>query len=299
LRAGLLAGSYLPPQEVRELRDMTRYRSTILHEIVAQKNRTDKYLQMLGFKLSNVLSDSFGTSGLSIIHYLIEHGRIPAEKVREHLWGSAIKKLDQIKLALNGELSDHQREYLRMLVDWLEAQKQHLAMVEQKIEHYAERFESAIQLIDTVPGIQQMSATLIVSEIGVDLTAFKTAAHLCSWAGLSPGNYESAGKKKATRVNKGNVYLKNILCQCAWAVTRIRNNYLATWFWKIKQRRGAKRAIVALARKILSIIYAVLSTGSVFDETNFEMIRTKQEELRKKRVIAEAKALGLELVAVS
>jgi transposase len=296
LRAGLLKKSYIPPMDIRELRDLTRYRRSILQEMTSQKNRIEKHLQQCGFKLSTFLSDIFGVSGLSIIKHLCRNGYISPDEVICHLRGTLKNKVEDIKMAVNGKMSEYQREFLDMLVGWYEKHIGQIALIEEKINRIALKFESAITLVDSIPCIERMSAIIILSEIGVNLSMFESAGHLCAWAGMSPGNNESAGKKYSTKVLKGNPYIKNVLCQCAWAATRQRNSYFNSWYWKVKQRRGAKKAIVALGRKMLAVIYALLTTGALYDESSFDRIKEKQDELRKNRIIAEAKKYGLQLI---
>lgn len=296
LRAGLLKKSYIPPMDIRELRDLTRYRRSVLQEMTAQKNRIEKYLQQCGFKLSTFLSDIFGVSGLSIIKHLCRYGYISQSEVMGHLHGTLKNKAEDIKMAVNGRMSEHQHEFLEMLVGWYEKHLEQIALIESKLDRLAQKFESAIALVDSIPCIERMSAMIILSEIGVNLSMFKSAEHLCAWAGMTPGNNESAGKKYSTRVLKGNPYIKNVLCQCAWGATRQRNSYFNSWYWKVKQRRGAKKAIVALGRKMLTVIYALLTTGTLYDESSFSRIKEKQEDLRKNKLIAEAKKYGLQLI---
>ncbi|WP_425057927.1 IS110 family transposase ISCsa3 [Sporomusa carbonis] len=296
LRAGLLNASYIPPRQVRELRDWTRYRKTIVQEMTGHKNRVEKYLQQCGFKLSTFLTDIFGQSGISLIHKLCDVGYISPDDVLSHLRGTARKKLDDIKQAVNGRLNEHERSFLSMLVRNFEQCLREIEDIEKKIMECAGKFEEAIRLVETVPGIQRLTAITIISEIGTDLNMFPTAAHLCSWAGMCPGNNESAGKKKSTRLSKGNLQLKNILCQCSWAATRNKKTYLRDWYWKLSRRRGMKKAIIALGRKLLTIIYHMLTTGELYDETRYGQAKNRHEEIRRNKLIAEAQRLGLKLL---
>lgn len=296
LRAGLLQGSFIPSEEFRELRELTRYRRSIIQEINSQKNRVEKYLQSNGFKLSTFLSDIFGVSGRAIIDYLAQHGRINADKVQAFVKGKAKSKTDDIKIAVNGKLGLHQREFLTMLLKRLDEDYLHLNIIESKIHSALASFQIQIEQLDGIPGINITAGAAIIAEISIDMSKFKTADHICSWAGLSPGNNESAGKKKSSKITKGNTYIKTILCEVAWSITRMRKCYLCSWFWKIKQRRGSKKAIIALARKLLVIIYTMLKTGSQYDECIFETVKLKQSQRHKKRIIAEAKKLGLQIV---
>jgi len=233
---------------------------------------------------------------MSIIKSLYEKGTISEDEVISHLHGAAKRKLDGIKLVVDCKLNAHQMEFLRMLVEWLAKYKEHLTEIEKKIEVKAYQFNDVIEIVCTTPCIERTSAIIIISEIGAELTKFKTAGHLCSWAGMCPGNNESAGKKKSTKVNKGNNFIKNVLCQCSWAITRHRKSFLHNWYWKIKQRRGCKKAIVALGRKLLTIIYNLITKKELFNEEHYNNTMQKQEELRKKRLMFEARKLGFELI---
>ena len=295
LRAGLLKPSYVPPREIRELRDLTRYRHKMVEDMAQQKNRVEKFLQQCGFKLSSVLTDIFGASGMAVIEKLCENGTIAPGEMLSLLHGTARAKYSEIQEAVNGRMSDHQREFLKMLVDWYKQCAKHVEEVEKKIYAYSAKYRNSIDLVCTIPGIQELSAITIISEIGVNLTMFPSAANLCSWAGICPGNNESAGKRKSSRITPGNIYIKNVLCQCAWATTRSRKTYLHDWYWKLKQRRGGKRAVIAVAHKLLSFVYYILTTNQPFNEERHLQVKEKQDEIRKKKLIAEAMRLGLKV----
>ena len=196
LRAGLLQGSFIPSEKVRELRELTRYRKNIVEEVTSQKNRIEKYLQSCGFKLSTFLTDIFGVSGRAIINHLSQYGKISSDTVQLYVKGRARIKTDDIKIAVNGKMTQHQRSFLTMLLKRLDENYEHLNMVELKIESALNSFQAQIQQLDGIPGINITAAAAIIAEISADMSKFKTADHICSWAGLSPGNNESAGKKK-------------------------------------------------------------------------------------------------------
>jgi len=296
LRAGLLTASYIPPREIRELRDWTRYRRTLVQEMTGHKNRVEKYLQQCGFKLSTFLTDIFGTSGMSLIQKLCDSGYIGSDEVLTMLRGTARNKLADIRQAVNGRLTEHERIFLSMLVRNLQQSQSEIVEVEKNITACAEKFKPTLVLLETLPAVQRLSAITIVSELGINVSMFPTAAHLCSWAGLCPGNNESAGKRKTTHITKGNPHLKNVLCQCAWAATRSKSCYLRGWFWKIKGRRGLKKAVIALSRKLLTIIWNMLTTGEIYDEARYSQIKQRQEELRKFRLMNDAAKLGMRLI---
>ncbi|MEO1769623.1 IS110 family transposase [Enterococcus sp. 665A] len=278
LRAGLLRGSFIPDKQVREFRHLTRYRKNVIREVTAQKNRIEKFLQSSGFRLSSFISDIFGASGMNIIHHLIEFGGIDRDSLDQCLKTKTRKHIDEILIAVNGQLSIHQQRFLQMLMSHLEMIRAHLKEVEQSIDQEIFAFSKQIDLLTSIPGIALTAAATIIAEIGGDMAPFKTAEHICSWAGLSPGNNESAGKRKSVAITKGNPYIKSMLCEVAWVIAGKRNSYLSTWYWKIKQRKGAKKAIIALARKLLVIIYTMLKTEAYYDETVFEQRRVATQQ---------------------
>jgi transposase len=255
LRAGLLKGSFIPEKAFRELRHFTRYRKRVISDITSQKNRIDKFLQSSGFRMSMFLSDIFGTSGRNIMRHLIAHGQIDKAGIEQCVKARARNRMDEILISVNGSLSAHQRGFLSMMLEYLEQIECHKKQVEASIDAEIEKNSKALSLLCSIPGIDVTSASAIIAEIGTDLSAFPSSEHLCSWAGLAPGNNESAGKRKSARIGKGNNYLKSMLCEISWVICGKRKLYLSGWYWRIKQRKGAKRAVVALARKLLSIIY--------------------------------------------
>lgn len=297
LRAGLLKGSFIPERPIRELRYLTRYRKSIVHDITSQKNRVDKFLQSSGFRFTAFLSDAFGVSGRNIIRHLMTHGSIDRESLDKCLKTQTRKRIDEILVALNGSLSQHQRSFLRMIFEHLESLEQHRRHVEDAIAEEIMKHEEAFSLLCSIPGIDVTAAAAIIAEIGTDMSAFSDSQHICSWAGLSPGNNESAGKRKSTHINKGNPYLKSMLCEVGWVVSGKRTLYLSGWYWRIKQRKGAKRAVIALARKLLALIYTILKTKLPYDEECFETRRKQCERKRASRMVNELQKLGYSVVA--
>jgi transposase len=195
LRAGLLQGSFIPSQPIRRLRDLNRYRKSIVEEITSQKNRIEKHLQSCGFKLSTFLTDIFGVSGRAIIDHLARVGSISPEEVDPLVKKRARNKLNDIKQAVNGNMDRLQRDFLTILLKRLDESVEHLQLIEQKIDEELLKYEQQLKQLDGIPGINKIAAAAILAEIGIDMAQFKTAEHICSWAGLSPGNNESAGKK--------------------------------------------------------------------------------------------------------
>ena len=296
LRAGLLKGSFIPDKAFRELRHLTRYRKSIVHDITAQKNRIDKFLQSSGFRFTAFLSDAFGASGRNIIRHLIQNGSIDRTALDKCLKTQTRKRIDQILVALNGSLSAHQRGFLAMAFGHLETLETHRKAVEDAITNEILKHSEALKLLCSIPGIDVTAAAAIIAEIGTDMSAFPDSQHICSWAGLSPGSNESAGKRKSAHINKGNPYLKSMLCEIGWVISGKRTLYLSGWYWRVKQRKGAKRATIALARKLLTLIYTMLKTGEPYNEDCFEQRRKRCERKRAHRMVNELQKLGYMVV---
>ena len=292
LRAGLLKGSFVPERTIRDLRQFTRYRKAIVRDITSQKNRIEKLLQINGFRLSSFLSDIFGVSGIAIMEQLVKVGRITAQSLDICLKRRARAKADEILTNMNGTLSSPQRRLLCMQLAHLRDLQDNLQEVEQDIRSGFVQFEDSLGLLKSIPGINETAAFAILAELGACMNAFPSSQHLCSWAGLAPGNNESAGKQKKQRINPGNPHLKTILCEVAWVIARQRKLYLSGWYWRLKQRTDSKRAIVALARKLLVIIYAMLKAGQPFDEQKFVERKAANEHRRVSHMVHELTKLG-------
>jgi len=292
LRAGLLKGSFVPERDIRDLRQYTRYRKALIRDITSQKNRIEKLLQSSGFRLSSFLSDIFGSSGLAVMQQLVQAGCVSEQSLKICLKGRARLKTAEILSSLNGTLSLPQRQLLKMQLAHLKDLQDNLGEIEEEIRTDFSQFEGPRDLLDSIPGIDHTAAYAILAEIGSQMSAFPTAQHICSWAGLAPGNNVSAGKKKKQRVTPGNNYLKTILCEVAWVIAAHKNQYLSGWYWRLKQRTDSKRAIIALARKLLVIIYTMLKTNQPFDERKFLERKETTNRKRVNRMVSELTRLG-------
>jgi transposase len=299
MRAGLLKGSFVPERDIRDLRQYTRYRKALVRDITSQKNRIEKLLQSSGFRLSSFLSDIFGSSGMAIMWQLVEVGYITSQSLDQCLKARARRKASDILSNLNGTLSRLQRQLLRMQLSHLRDLQENLQEVETQIRDDFIRFERPIELLDSIPGIDKTAAYAILTEIGQDMSAFPTAQHICSWAGLAPGSHQSAKKKKKQRVTHGNNYLKTMLCEVAWVLASQKKQYLSRWYWRLKQRTDAKRAIVALARKLLVIIYTMLKTDQLYNEEKFLKRKQVSEQRRVGRMVNELTRLGFTVTLAS
>jgi transposase len=297
LRAGLLKGSFVPERDIRDLRQFTRYRKALIRDITSQKNRVEKLLRSSGFNLSSFLSDIFGASGLAILGQLVQTGLITRQDLEVGLKGRARLKASEILSNLNGTLSMPQRKLLKMELAHLKDLQDNLAEVEEEIRDNFSQFEGPLSLLDSIPGIDSTAAFAILAEIGAKLDAFPTAQHLCAWAGLAPGNHQSAGKQKKQRITQGNNYLKTMLCEVAWVIAAHKKMYLSGWYWRLKQRTDAKRAIVALARKLLVIIFAMLKSNRAYDEQKFLKRKEVNEHKHISRMLHELSRLGYSVSA--
>jgi len=262
---GLLRSSFVPPKPIRELRDLTRYRRKLVESQTAERNRLLKLLETSNIKLASVATDVFGVSGRLMLRALIE-GKATTQEMANLAQKKLRKKIPELEPALEGKLEEHHRFLLRLQLDRLEAAEADLAVLEQRIQQKLQPYEAQVTLLDEIPGVDWTLAGVIIAELGVDMKVFENVSHLASWAGISPGNNESAGKRKSSRIPKGNVYLKTGLVEAATAAARTKGTYLPDKFYRLKAGLGYKRAVVAVAHKILVAIYHMLSHRVCYNE---------------------------------
>lgn len=262
---GLLRSSFVPPAPIRELRDLTRYRRKLVESRSAERNRLLKLLESANIKLASVATDVFGLSGQLMVEALIE-GKATLSAMAELAKGKLRSKIPELELALEGKLEEHHRFLLRLQRDRLQAVEKDLATLEKRIQQKLQPYAAQITLLQQIPGVDSTLAAVIVAELGVDMNVFESVSHLASWAGVSPGNNESAGKRKSSRIPKGNVYLKTALVEAANSAARSKGTYLRDKFYRLKARRGYKRAAVAIAHKILVSIYHMFSQNVSYND---------------------------------
>jgi transposase len=255
---GLLRSSFVPPKPIRELRDLTRYRRKLVESQATERNRLLKLLESANIKLASVATNVFGVSGRLMLRAMIA-GKASAQEMADLAKGLLRKKIPQLELALEGRLEEHHRFLLKLQLDRLETAEKDLAILERCIQEKLNPYAAQLTLLQEIPGVDWTLAAVIIAELGVDMSVFQTVTQLTSWAGVCPGNNESAGKRKSSRIPKGNVYLKTALVEAANAAARAKGTYLRDKFYRIKARRGYKRAAVAVAHKILVAIYHMLS----------------------------------------
>jgi transposase len=260
LAHGLVRASFVPPSDVQALRDLTRTRKQLTREKASHIQRIDKVLHAANVKLSSVLSDIMGQSGRAILDALaagIDDAQSLASLVKTRVRASR----KEIVEALRGRLSAHQRVLLRIHLGQVDAIDKAITQIDEEVGERLEPFRVAVDRLVTIPGVSEVSAAVIVSEIGFDMTRFQTSAHLISWAGLCPKNDESAGKRRSTQLRKGAPWLKTLLVQTAWCATRAKGTYLRALFLRLKSRRGPRKAIMAVAASILTSVYWMLKRG--------------------------------------
>jgi transposase len=265
VRHGLIAKSFVPPRPLRELRDLLRYRRKLIESQAAERNRLLKLLETANVKLASVASDVFGVSGRAMLKALIA-GFASAEDMAGLATGRLRRKHDELVLALEGRVEEHHRFLLAMQLRRLEAAEQDVQALDFRIGERLEPYRFEHALLMQIPGVDWVVAAVVIAEIGVDMSVFLSVHHLAAWAGVCPGNHESAGKQKSGRTRKGNVHLRTILVGAAISASHKKGSYLKDKFYRLKARRGALRAALAIAHKILVSAYHMLAKGLGYRE---------------------------------
>ena len=287
-RLGLVPGSYIPCKPIRILREFTRYRYKLTSCRSSEKNRFQNALTVCNVALDSVVSDIFGKSATSVIDYLLEQSdnSINHEEISSRLLRSLKKKSESVIESIEGyQMTESQKYRMRLVHAHMDYITSTISDIDSMIDSLVEPYENAVQLLCTIPGVDRNSAITIISEIGTDMTQFSNSKRLCCWAGLTPGNNESAGKKKSVRITRAGVYLKPTLVQVAHAAVKSNKSpYYKAKYERIMKRRGKKRAIIAVARMILTAIYHMLSTGEAWNPTDLykidmpEPLKNRQKE---------------------
>jgi len=305
LACGLIKASFVPEEDVQELRSLLRTRKQLVREQTRHVQRIGKTLAEANIKLDAVLSDIMGASGRRIIEAMIEGVRQPRKLA--DLASNRIKATPkELYDALHGRLTDHHRFLLKLhLKQWdgLEATirdidlevEARITRMDKEVKAATAPFRDLIGLLCTIPGVSKLSGTTILSEIGRDMSRFPTAGHLVAWAGLCPGQNESAGKRKPTRLRKGAPWLKTMLVQCAWAATRAKTSYYRAQFYRLRARRGPQKAICAVAASILAAIYHMIKNGTPHHDLGVDYFERRAPETKAKRLTAQLKKLGYQV----
>jgi transposase len=294
LRHGLLTASFIPPVGQRELRELTRFRSTFVRERANLINRIQKLLESANIKLASVASDVMGVSSRAMLEAIIA-GYASPEQMAELSRGKLKEKREQLSLALTGRVKPHHRFVLTELLIQIDGLDETILHFDQEIEAYCRPFEEAVTWLDTIPGVAQRTAEVIVSEIGIDMSRFPTAKHLAAWAGLAPGNNESAGKRYSSRKRKGNKPLGVALTQAANAASHTKNTYLAAQYHRLVGRRGKKRAIIAVAHSILTMSYYMIKRHEPYHELGSDYFDRQHSQTIAHRLVRRLEHLGFQV----
>ncbi|MCL1919019.1 MAG: IS110 family transposase [Peptococcaceae bacterium] len=264
---GLVLKSFIVARPFRALREYTRYYKKLVQERARQINRVEKLLQMNGFKLSSVLSNITGVSGAKILTKLADKGTLSVADIQAELDKRCKHTAEEIEYAINGVMKLTSRPLLKLQLKKIESCDKEMAEVYEHMLRLSKEHIGAIRIISSIPGMSELSAMYIIAEIGTDLTSFKTANHLAAWAGLAPKENQSADKARPSKTQKANQYVRSLMIQCAWAATKTRNTRLSLWYWRNVKRLGDKKAITAVARKLLCYVYAMLKSGALYDKS--------------------------------
>jgi len=294
LRHGLLKASFVPPLGQRELRELTRYRSTFVKERATLVNRIHKALESANIKLASVATDVTGVSGRAILQALLE-GKSTPNEMAGLAKGRMREKREELTKALEGHVKAHHRFVLTELLCQIDSLDEAIGRFDEQIVEHCRPFEESVALLDTIPGIARETAEIIVAEIGTDMSRFPSANHLASWAGVAPGNNESAGKRRSGKTTKGNHALGVALNQAANAASHTKNTYLSAQYHRIAARRGKKKAIVAVEHSILIIAYHIIQDKTPYRELGSDYFDKRRPETTAKRLVKRLEHLGFQV----
>jgi transposase len=291
LRHGLLQPSFIPDRPQRELRELTRYRTSLIQERTAEVNRLQKVLEGANIKLAAVATDIMGTSGREILAALVG-GTSEPTTLAQLARGRLREKIPQLEQALAGQFGLHQRFMVAQQLAHIDFLDEVIERVSAEVAERVRPFEEAVALLDTIPGVGRRTAEVLVAEIGVDMTRFPTAAHLAAWAGVAPGNNESAGKRRHAQTRKGSPWLRAALVEAAQAAGRTKSTYLGAQFRRLLPRKGKKRAAVAVGHSILVIAYHLLSKREPYHDLGVTYFDQRARQAVERRLVRRLEALG-------
>jgi transposase len=293
---GLVRPSFVPPKEIRELRDLTRYRKAQIEERTREVQRLEKVLQDAGIKLSSVATRALGVSGRAMLDALTS-GTTDPEILAELARGKLRSKIPALREALEGRFSAHHGLMVGRMLAHIDYLDESIAQLSMEIERVIAPFAEEVELLDTIPGVNRRTAEVLIAEIGTNMDRFPTHRHLASWAGMCPGNDESAGKRRSGKTRKGSKWLRSALIEAAYAAARSKGTYLAAHYARLKGRRGPKKAAVAVGHSILVICYHILKRGEPYQDLGEDFFnRRSSEEAYRKRLVRQLEQLGHKVV---
>ena len=295
LQHGLLRASFVPPPPTRELRDLTRPRAQLVAEKATAANRVQKVLEDANIKLASVATDVLGVSGRDMPGALIA-GEDDAAKLADKARKRLRNKIPALQTALRGRVTEHHRFQLRLLLDHVTHLEGLIGRLGGRIEAVMAPFAEAVERLTTIPGVEQRAAEVVIAEIGPDMSQFPTAEHLASWAGMCPGNDESAGKRKSGKTAKGSRWLRQILTQAAWAASHTKGTYLAAQYRRLAARRGKKRALVAVGHTLLVILYHLLKDHTTYAELGGDFLERLEPDQLTRHLVKRLEKLGQNVI---
>jgi len=294
LQHGLLKASFVPDRPIRELRDLTRHRTKLVQRRAAVVNRVQKVLEDANIKLASVATDVMGVSGRAMLEALVR-GETEAGTLAQLAKGRLREKLSELAEALEGRVREHHRFLLERHLREVAFYEEEIAIFDARLEEQMRPFAEALERLDAIPGVNERIAQCLLAEVGPTLGTFPDAAHLAAWACVCPGANESAGKHKSGKTGKGNNWLRGTLAEAAWAASKSKDSYLASIYQRLARRRGKKRAIVALSRVILEIVYYLLKEARNYRELGANFYDRQHAQERRRYLVKQLEALGLEV----
>jgi transposase len=294
LAHGLISASFVPPVPIQELRDLTRTRKQLVREISQHAARIQKVLEDANLKLGSVLTDVLGKSGRAILQALID-GQTDPDTLADLAQGNARKKRNELRQALQGRIREHHRRLLKVHLQLINSLQTAVAEIEAAVGKSLAPIQHSARLLTTMPGMSDVTAHVVVAEIGVDMSRFASSAHLLSWATFCPRNDQSAGKRRSTRMRKGGTWLKTTMVSAAWAAVRVKGGYLYGQFLRLKARRGAKKAIIAVAASMLTAAYHMLKNGTEYHDLGAEHFTQRDRSKLITRLLRRLTDLGCDV----
>ena len=292
LRHGLLKASFIPNREQRELRELARYRKSLIEERTRELNRLQKILEGANIKLASVVRDINGVSSRKLLEKIVADDLPDTDEVSRLIHKKMLPKLPEIMTSIEGIVTPLQRKLLSQVLDHIDDLNKRISTLDTMVKDYMTEYEAAISAIDELPGIGRRSAEVILAEIGKDMSRFPSAAHISSWAGLCPGNHKSAGKRKHGKTTKGNQTLKSILVECAKSARNVKGSYFSAQYQRVAARRGKNRATVAVAHSMLIAIYHILKFGVPFRDLGADYYNNFNREHKIHGYLKRLQALG-------